>query len=191
MDPHDWSAELRMLQCRDVALAPGLSEQELRHAEDAHRFRFPPDLRSFLTCAVPISAPSMSFPDWRRPGSPELVDRFSWPFTGIAWDIEHNAFWWKAWGPRPAALPEAIAIAKDAVGRAPVLIPVAGHRYLPEQPGIAGNPVLSVHQTDIIHYGLDLRRYLACEFAGLDHAEAVSGEPRRIAFWSDFMEGEG
>jgi hypothetical protein len=71
---------------------------------------------------------------------------------------------------------------------APRLIPIFGHRYLPAEPEIAGNPVFSVYQTDIIYYGVDLRRYLSCEFGGLDYALANRDEPRRIRFWADLVE---
>ncbi len=118
----------------------------------------------------------------------EHVDKLEVPFDGIAYDIEHSRFWWEAWGPRPRALSDAIAIAKAAVERAPRLIPVLGHRYMPAEPELAGNPVFSVHQTDIIYYGIDLRRYIACEFGAIEYAEAVRGEPRRIPFWTDLVE---
>jgi hypothetical protein len=185
VNDEDWSAELRLLQGRGVTLAPGLTAPELARAEEAHRFRFPSDLRSFLSSALP-QAPQ--FPDWRVPESSALLDQLAWPFEGIAFDIEQNGFWWKPWGPRPAALPDAIAIAKAAVESAPRLIPVSGHRYLPAEPEISGNPVFSVYQTDIIYYGADLRRYLRCEFGGLDYAEAIRNEPRRIRFWADLLE---
>ena len=67
-------------------------------------------------------------------------------------------------------------------------IPVSGHRYLPAEPELGGNPVFSVYQTDIVHYGGDLRRYLSCDFGRLEHAEAIRGELRRIRFWTELVE---
>jgi hypothetical protein len=186
MTEDDWSSELLLLQDRGVRLAPGLTADEVRRAEKVHRFRFPPDLRSLLLRALPLGP---GFPDWRTPGSSRLADQLTWPFEGIAFDIENNNFWWQPWGHRPAALSDAIAVAKAAVESAPRLIPIYTHRYLPADPESAGNPVFSVHQTDIIYYGVDLRRYLACEFGGIDDADAVRVEPRRIRFWTDLVEG--
>ena len=143
-----------------VRFEPGLTDLEVGAVEDRFGFRFPTDLRSFLQTALPTGP---RFPDWRTPSSSALVDQLAWPFEGIAFDIEKSAFWWEPWGPRPAALPDAIAVAKAAVDCAPRLIPVFGHRYLPAEPDLAGNPVFSVYQTDIIHYGVDLERYLLCE----------------------------
>jgi hypothetical protein len=157
-----WSNEMQLLESRGVTLVTGLTDEEINRVELVHRFRFPPDLRSFLAKAMPLSTTGgFRFPDWRDPGSAALRDQLAGPFEGIAFVIERNAFWWKPWGTRPAALPDAIAVAKAAVEKAPRLIPIFGHRYLPAEPELAGNPVFSVHQTDIINYGTDLRRYLA------------------------------
>ena len=150
--------------------------------ESRFGFRFPPDLRGLLQTALPRGP---RFPDWRDPESPALLDWLAGPFEGIAFDIENAAFWWDPWGPRPAALSDAIAVAKAAVACAPLLIPIFGHRFIPAEPELAGNPVFSVHQTDVIYYGVDLKRYLLCEFGGLDYDQAIGDNPRRIPFWSD------
>jgi hypothetical protein len=181
----EWTTELRLLRKCGVTLAPGLTKDEIRYAEQMHRFRFPPDLRTFLSSALPVG---QGFPDWRTPGSPALLDQMSWPFRGVAFDIEHNVFWYKPWGPRPATLSEAIVLARTGVESAPRLIPIYSHRYIPAEPELAGNPVFSVYQTDIIYYGLDLRRYFSCEFDGLDHAQAIRGDLRPIRFWTDVIE---
>jgi hypothetical protein len=185
-----WSTQLSLLQSRGVTLKPGLTAAEIQRVEEIHRFRFPPDLRSLLSCALPIGPKypggPTSFPDWRSPES--VQEQLDWPFEGIAFDIEHAAFWWEPWGPRPAALSDAIAVARAAVDLAPRLIPIMGHRYLPAEPEVEGNPVFSVYQTDIVFFGADLRRYLACEFARLPWADAVRGDRRRIRFWTDLVE---
>jgi hypothetical protein len=191
MTADDWSRELALLQNSGVALGAGLTDEEFARAEAVHRFRFPPDLRSLLACALPLNTAERNapqFPDWRNPASPAILDQLTWPFEGIAFDIENNSFWWGAWGPRPAALSDAVAVAKAAVEAAPRLIPIYGHRYLPAEPEAAGNPVFSVHQTDIIYYGADLRRYVSCEFGGLAYASANRDHPRRIRLWTELIE---
>ena len=192
MTEEDWSKELQLIESCGVTLSIGLSDEEIRNVEMTFGFRFPPDLRSFLSKAMPISKSGDNrFPDWRNPGSSALSDQLAWPFEGIAFDIEKNAFWWKPWGERPASLPDAIAVAKAAVDCAPRLIPIHGHRYLPAEPLLAGNPVLSAYQTDIIYYGLDLRRYLAHEFGLMSYDEAVGRGPRRIPFWAELIDENG
>lgn len=185
MPDQDWNPEMTLLRERGFTLAPGLTEDELHRVETLHGFRFPPDLRSFLSSALPIGR---RFPDWRDPASESILDQLGWPFEGIAFDIGHNVFWWPDWGERPKSLQDAISIARAAFESVPKMIPIYGHRYLPAEPQAAGNPVFSVYQTDIIYYGLDLRRYLACEFGALSHEDAIRGEARYIRFWTELVE---
>src|SRR5262249_26515076 len=136
----DWSHELALLASRGVELTPGLSAAELSAAEERVGCRFPPDLRSFLQTALPSGA---GWPNWRVPDSPYIADRLEWPADGIAFDIEHNVFWWPAWGPRPNQLGQAVALMRERVRLAPKLIPICQHVYLPAEPELAGNPALS------------------------------------------------
>jgi hypothetical protein len=187
----DWSAALERLKKREadgeMTLTLGLTEDELMRAEEIHEFRFPPDLRSFLSCVLPLGR---HFYDWRNPGSRALLGMFAWPFEGIAFDIEHNKFWWDEWGPRPEKLADAFEIAKAAVAAAPRLIPISSHRFIPEEPSLAGNPVFSVYQTDIIEYGVDLQDYFLREFGNRAERDAKWPEEpsRRIRFWSDVID---
>lgn len=52
---------------------------------------------------------------------------------------------------------------------------------IPDEPNEPGNPVYSVHQTDIIYYGSDLTDYFECEF-GLEKSRSPP-TPRSIRFW--------
>jgi hypothetical protein len=109
----------------------------------------------------------------------------------MCFDISNNAFWLDSWGPKPPALSDAYAVARAAVAQAPRLIPICGHRYLPDRPREAGNPVFSVYQTDIIYYGKDLFDYFCNEyrsFFGRREDFVVEGDLRHIEFWSDFAE---
>jgi hypothetical protein len=179
------AGELWSTENRGVELAPRLTERQLEQVESIHQFRVPSDLRSLLSSALPLGP---HFPDWRAPGSPYLTSRLSWPARGIAFDIERNAFWFHGWGARPATLSDALAFAASALARAPRLIPIYSHRFIPGEPEDAGNPMFSVYQTDIIYYGTDLRRFSAHQFGGRDYLACTSGETRRIRLWSDLVE---
>jgi len=97
-------------------------------------------------------------------------------------DIEHNSFWLPEWGPRPKKLAEALRTAEELISAAPKLIPVYLHRMMPDEPQSPGNPVFSVHQTDIICYGFDLADYLRHEF-NLPGRELWPAQIRTIRFW--------
>jgi hypothetical protein len=111
----------------------------------------------------------------------------------MAFDIEHNKFWLDEWGPQPSSIAEAIEVGRRHFDAAPKLIPVCSHRYLPSEPLVAGNPVFSVHQTDIIVYGIDLWDYFWNEFAPANERwartkgmsqEEFAASMQTIRFWS-------
>ena len=176
-----------VLERAGVEFGPGLTPAEFEAAEARFGLTFPPDLRSFLAFALPTNG---RVPTWRDLENPGLMNMMGWPLEGMCFDIEHNDFWPRERGERPAGLSEAFEIARGHVARAPKLIPVFGHRYLPDRPATAGNPVFSVYQTDIIYYGSDLENYLHKEFyyyfGTPDYALGTS--IRDIEFWSWFVD---
>ncbi|HEX6813989.1 MAG TPA: SMI1/KNR4 family protein [Planctomycetota bacterium] len=178
----DWlESVVAVMQSQGIGFAAGLSDAEISRAEAAHRFRFPADLRALLQHAQPMGD---RFPDWREPESAFILDRLSWPADSMCFDIEHDAFWMPEWGRRPEDLGAANAVARAAVRKAPFLIPVFAHRYLPAMPLRPGNPIFSVWQTDIIYYGFDLASWLEKEFGVPNPLPAPSG-PREIELWSE------
>ena len=126
-----WRAEFEMLAAAGVVIWKGLTETELADVESIVDAHLPDDLRSFLAEGLPLGK---GFPDWRQPDSDSIRDQLTWPFEGIAFDIEQNAFWMDAWGIRPPDFAEALSIARMQVDAAPRLIPIMGHRYLPAEP---------------------------------------------------------
>src|SRR5579859_3059448 len=114
-----------------VAFAPGLSSEEISAIEEANGFRFPPDLKGLLMHSLPVSN---GWLDWRCASTTEIRDRLNWPLESMCFDIEHNAFWLDAWGPKPTDNQSAFEVARKAVASAPRLIPVCSHRYLPDRP---------------------------------------------------------
>ena len=175
------------LELAGVAFAPGLTPREFGAAEACYGFEFPPDLRAFLAFAMPTGE---KFPDWRNLDSRFLTDAFTWPLDGLWFDVQQNALWLPDWGPKPVDDTAAYKRLKELVQAAPVLIPIQGHRYLPCRPVEAGNPVLSVFQSDIICYGLNLEDYFKNEYTyyfGRKGYE-LSAEPRSIEFWTSFID---
>jgi hypothetical protein len=192
-----------LLRSRRVIFEDGLSAKEVAACEARFGFRFPPDLRAFLENALPVSIESdddgNTFPNWRSGDEGKLRERVNWPFEGMAFDIENNQFWLEDWGRRPSSLADAIAVARRHVDAAPKLIPVFSHRYVPDEPEMADNPVISVYQTDIIYYGNNLWDYFEEEFgphpkgsySGQLYAARTSEQyhpgHRHIRFWSDLV----
>jgi hypothetical protein len=161
-----------------VEFDAGLTNAEVAAVEKHFGFRFPPDLREFLQTALPHGP---QFPNWRSGGEAQLRNWLDGPRQGILFDIEHG-FWLEEWGQRPGSLHEALEAASQLVAAAPKLIPIYSHRMMPDEPHLSGNPVFSVHQTDIIHYGFDLADYLRHEFH-LPGREPWPEQVRSIRFW--------
>lgn len=181
----DTTAQIvEVLRGGGVKLEPGLSESELAGAECSFGFRFPPDLRALLGTVLPDG-----WADWRRRAEVRGVEwRLEGPIHGVLFDIKHNVFWWEKWGPRPASLPEALEIAERSMRSAPKLIPVFSHRYIPSEPCVAGNPVLSVVQTDIIIYGADLLSYVRNEWGNPPLSAPRDADVSRIPYWGELIE---
>ena len=164
-----------------VIFEAGLTDTELEETERYFGFRFPPDLATLLQEALPVSH---GFVDWRRGECPPIRDSIDWPFDGICRDIEENGFWIASWGPVPASLGDRFRLAGERLASAPKLIPICGHRFIPERPHEAGNPVFSVYQGDVLVYGMDLTDYLQRE---LDFRLPDYRQPERareIELWS-------
>lgn len=173
---------VQLLERAGVQLEQGLSDTELAAAEQFAEASFPSDLAALLRLRLPAGH---RFPNWRSLSS-ELGEQLRWPLEGMCFDIEHNAFWLAEWGDRPRELSEAFRMAEEHVARAPRLIPIVGHRYLPAEPSEAGNPVFSVYQTDIIYYGNDLASFFAAELH-FESPDWAATAPRSIRFWSDLV----
>jgi hypothetical protein len=71
------------------------------------------------------------------------------------------------------------------------LIRIFQHAYLPAEPDLAGNPVLSVYQTDMIYGGRNLGEYLQRILSGEEWVLPNCNEVRPIRFWSDLVEWDG
>ena len=161
---------------------PGYTATELRDVQEKWRLRFPPDLVDFLRQRRPFRV-GEGFFDWINSPDHEIRQLLSWPVNGIRFDVENNGVWWPDWGPKPASAAKQTDKLKEILRSVPRLIPVFGRRYLPADPCEAGNPVLSVYQTDVVCYGQNLEDWLRIEFGD---GEPLKGPPiKEIPFWSD------
>ncbi|KAL3813618.1 hypothetical protein ACJIZ3_014886 [Penstemon smallii] len=188
-----------------IRVQPGLSESEFALAEAEFGFAFPPDLKAVLSAGLPVGA---GFPDWRSSGSGRLQLRSSidLPIASISFHIARNCLWSKSWGPRPADPEKAMKIARNALKRAPILIPLFNRCYIPCNPSLAGNPIFYIDENIIFCCGFDLSDFfdressIFCERSDPDKSagssnnfsrrslDSVSGRrkpPRWVEFWSD------
>lgn len=157
--------------------AAGYSQSQLNEAQERYAIRFPPDLIELFLEKRPVDGYSWEIEDER------IRKMLAWPLDMLLAEID-NGYWWKKWGHRPKQT-ERHEIVRDAVNRAPRLIPLIAHRFIPENPSVSGNPIFSMYGFDTIYYGANLMEYFANEFAGTCNI----GTTRHIEFWSDITEG--
>jgi hypothetical protein len=160
--------------------APGYTALELDAIQAKFGLRFPPDLIELYLDRRPAQGY-----DWLKDEA-AIQDLLGRPLEGILFDVEQG-IWWDHWGQQPASMKERKEVVSQLVSAAPKLIPIYGHRFIPEKPDECGNPVFSVHQSDIIYYGANLDDYFQREFKS--NPEPPWPPIKRIPFWSDFAEG--
>ncbi|KAK7331076.1 hypothetical protein VNO77_25288 [Canavalia gladiata] len=151
-----------------IQVQPGLSDAEFARTEAEFGFTFPPDLRAVLTAGLPVGA---GFPDWRAAGARvHLRALLDLPLAAISFQIARNALWARCWGPKPSEPEKALRVARNALKRAPLLIPIFNHCYIPCNPSLSGNPVFFVDENRIFCCGFDLADFFQREslFRGSD-----------------------
>jgi hypothetical protein len=191
---------MRRLRLRSVcAIDSGLTDAEFERIEQEFGFQFADDHRAFLAAGLPVNTrpeprePGVVYthpepwPDWRSDDCDKLRGLLAWPSEGVLFDVENNGFWYEGWGRRPTDMTATVATATQMLTQAPTMVPVYGHRYLPARRGIVGHPVLSMWQTDIICYGLDLADYIDREFGRKGPGDDPWEPEATIEFWRDLV----
>ncbi|KAG2719815.1 hypothetical protein I3760_02G008800 [Carya illinoinensis] len=149
------------LQNSGTQVQHGLSDAEFALAEAEFGFAFPPDLRAVLSAGLPVGP---GFPDWRAAGARlHLRSSLDLPIAAISLQIARNTLWSKSWGLRPSDPEKALRVARKALKRAPLLIPIFNHCYIPCNPCLAGNPIFFVDENRIFCCGLDLSDFFERE----------------------------
>jgi len=158
----------------------GYSHADLNRAQDKYGLDFPPDLTALWL--------EKRLADGHDLNDEATIRRMlAWPYEGLLFDVENNALWSPEWGERPISESTRADVLRAVVAKAPKLIPLYSHRYLPASPNKAGNPVFSIVQSDIIYYGSDLANYFEREFG--DRLTPLGPIAGQIPFWSAFAEG--
>ncbi|KAG5241420.1 zeaxanthin epoxidase [Salix suchowensis] len=178
-----------------IQVQPGLTESEFARSEAEFGFAFPPDLRAVLSAGLPVGP---GFPDWRSAGARlHLRASLDLPIAAICFQIARNTLWSKSWGPRPSDPEKALRVARNSLKRAPLLIPIFKHCYIPCQPSLAdffdreslfrsseSQPIIIKKQKSVGEKSTGLSHNLSRK--SLDTG-LVNGSrtPRWVEFWSD------
>lgn len=162
----------------------GYSQSELEDIQTRWKLRFPPDLADLLRERRPLLDCTGAF-DWLTSDPAIIQERLDWPFEGFWFACQRNHVWWPEWGNKSPILAEQYERLREIFTAAPKLIPLIGHRYIPEDPFERDNPVLSVYGTDIICYGANLLDWIERELSGW-HVKPLP-QIKEITFWSEAL----
>ncbi|KAL3846267.1 hypothetical protein ACJIZ3_003670 [Penstemon smallii] len=174
------------LHSSNIPVEPGLSDEEFSAVESSFNFKFPPDLRSILQEGLPVGP---GFPNWRCSSKQQLDILTNLPILGICKEVSRNGLWPDYWGEKPNDIDRALKLAKGLLKKAPVLVPIYRHFYMPTTPFMAGNPVFYVHGKVVRMWSFDIARFFQrLEFGSSSlFASPVwaAKEARAIEFWME------
>lgn len=149
------------LRSSGIEFQSGLSNPEFACAEAEVRFTLPPDLPPIPSISLPVGP---RFPDWHAGGARlHLRASIDLPVAAITFRVAGNSLLSKSWGLRPLEPVMALWVARNALKRAPVLIPIFNHCYIPCSQPLAGSPVFFVHEDRIFCCTSDLSDFFERE----------------------------
>ncbi|PIA56472.1 hypothetical protein AQUCO_00700658v1 [Aquilegia coerulea] len=145
-----------------IQVLTGLTETEFARTEAEFNFVFPPDLRAVLSLGLPIGP---GFPNWRinDTSRAHVFALLHLPIAAISSQIGRNSFWLKSWGIRPSDSVKALRIGRNALKKAPILIPLFNHCYIPCNPCLAGNPIFFIDENQVFCCGSELSDFFERE----------------------------
>ncbi|XP_021729550.1 uncharacterized protein LOC110696514 [Chenopodium quinoa] len=184
------------LKTSNIHVAAGLTNDEITTVESAGHLTFPSDLRSILSEGLPVGP---GFPNWRSSSTYQLRLLTALPIISLSQEVSRNNFWVPSWGPRPTNEDQAQSLAQHFLSKAPSLVPVFRHCYIPAEPNLAGNPVFYVHGSDVRLLSADVGGFFKeTEFWRKDcvwrtrrsnnknnTTPAWAQEARRVEFWTE------
>ncbi|XP_052203795.1 uncharacterized protein LOC127809133 [Diospyros lotus] len=178
------------LKACHIPVEKGLTDGDFEAVESTLGFTFPPDLRSILQEGLPVGR---SFPNWRSSSWQQLGILVNLPILGLSKEVSRNNFWVGSWGEKPREVEEAMKLANGFLKKAPVLVPIYGHFYIPLVPSLAGNPVFYVTGGDVRVWSFDVAGFFQeVDFGRVLKAPAwAATEARRVAFWTEVAEERG
>ena len=185
---------VKMINClksAGVEFAEGMTAQELDCTEEFFCFRFPTEIRAFLSCGVPMGSSFFNFRDRTeanltrfRTFQRSVKESFLYDLTNNREDMA-KLFSAQSWGHLDNGDFDAAVLAylEESVK----LIPFYAHRCFFD--GMDGLPIVSFWQpVDSILYGSDFENYLACEFMGGERiADHVPERMKETGIWYEVI----
>lgn len=176
---------LKILKRANVLFEDGLSLNEVVEIERIYDISFPKSLKNLLMTVLPVST---GFYNWRNTEISNIDFIKSVIYQPVKYidEMPHEIYWCEQWGEEPKDEDTFNNEVRKRLKQAPKLIPIFLHRYMPilEE---ADPPVLSIHGSDIIFMGKNLKDYMNVEFGYKKQNEIQFSNIKPIRFWTDLM----
>lgn len=176
---------VELLKKNNIKFEKGLTADEVLQIEKNYDIIFPMSLREFLMTALPVSK---EFYNWRnkdKENIENIKNMLNQPIQYI-YDMPKEIYWCEDWGEEPENEEDFKDEVKKRLKKAPKLIPIYSHRYMPmidnENP-----PIISIHGSDVIYYGEDLQDFFKVEFGEKDQNTIKFENINTVPFWTDIM----
>lgn len=175
------------LKSKGVLFDRGMSLSEIDQTEKLYDISFPVELKHLYSVGLPVSKSFYNWRDTHKENVQQIKDILNMPIQGLISDLETNDFWCDDWGEKPTDIRDAQSILLEHYNKAPQIIPIYAHRYMPFIPNETDIPIFSIMQSDIIYYGVNLISYLEIEFGFRQYSELMQANFRHVDFWSDLL----
>ncbi|MBS6005911.1 MAG: SMI1/KNR4 family protein [Clostridium baratii] len=176
---------INMLKLKGVKFEKGLSEEEIIRITQEYSIEFPEELREFYMTAVPVSR---GFYNWRNfdPKNIQYIKAAIYRPINNIYELANEVYWCDEWGNEPSEEHKRVEVIRELLKKAPKLIPIYAHRYMPEM-NVENAPIFSIHDTDIICYGENLFSYFEIEFGEKKQIDIDYNIITYIPVWIDFL----
>jgi hypothetical protein len=172
-----------ILKKNGIKIEKPLSSSEICQIEKVYNIQFPLSLKKFYSIALPVSN---GFYNWRNFSSENISNIQSiinTPYFDV-YNMAEDVYWNDNWGIEPTEETIKINEVRKRLAKAPKLIPIFSHRYIPEL--YNDPPVISISGVDVVYYGKNLKDYFNVEF-GRRKLFLSLNSFKEIPFWSEIM----
>lgn len=176
---------MERLKKAGFSFAPGMTGQQLEQAETVFGFRFPREIRDFLSCGVILGKEFFDYRDLSAENQKQFRDFQEMIGDRFRFDLERNRDCMHEIFPGlPGDGPEFAEAVMEYLHSSPRLIPFYAHRCFLD--GMDDMPILSFLQaTDTIIYGSTFETYLETEF--LEIEETIQTPIPAMGIWTDLL----
>ena len=160
---------IQKLRNAGLCFAQGMTQEELNRAEEVFGFRFPKEIREFLSFAVPVGKDFFDYRDVSPENQKRFCDFQNRIVDYFRFDLENNREDMLELLAQPLGNPADFDSAVlDFLHSSVKLIPFYAHRCFFD--GMDDMPIVSFLQpVDSILYGSNFQEYLEVEFLRKDH----------------------